>query len=387
MHLFKALTECDDATLISLLIEEDGSQLNADPIQAVLNDPAQPEQPAKDYKAYKAALSKKLVSKSGSFVEKVFEIFKGIYKTKDNKGTLALMRKRPAVAQAADYIIKLYDQYAKSQEVLDAMAAVKNDPPDTVRDALPRLTGKVPQGVAQRVQDTFAKLVELNIAAVTINFMQSDEAKNLDLGIPDGSDGEVTPQDVATASGKKEAPAIKPAGKNSKPDFLSYYVGYKEAIDNGKMSLNQSYKFHGWLEILAQVATHYESTLKRCLERASREQYPLAQIPDSTKVYRFTTGQVPLGRDVKTYANTIATVGDPRVTVQGPSYYDNQFIAVNQLGPFYDLGALFGMAGGVVSHHSFYCCVLALEYLDRFIKSDLAKVKGPGTMRIRPVRG
>lgn len=381
MHLFKALTECDDATLISLLIEDDGSQLSADAIQGVLNDPAQQAQPPKNDQAYTSALSNKLVSKSGSFAGKVFEIFKGIFKTKDYNDTLALMKQRPAVAQTAGYIIKLYDQYAKSPEVLGAMAAVKNDP-NAVRDALPQLSGKAPQGMTLRVQNNLADLVKHDIAAVTIDFMQSNEAKNLDWGISDGNN-EVTQRDVEN-SGKEKAPAAKPAGKNNKPGFLSYYVGCKTAIDNGSIPLNQLYNYDRWIAILSQVATHYEPALKKCLELASKKKFPLSGIPEGAKVYRFTNGQVPLGRDVKTYADTIASVGDQRVTLEGPNYHNNQLIAVNQLGPFYNLGVLFRMAGGVVSHYSFYRCVLALEYLDRVIKKDLEKVQGPGTVRIPP---
>lgn len=382
MHLFKALTECDDATLISFLIEDDGSPLSADAIQGVLT--TQPAQPPKGDTAYKSALSKKLMSKRGAFAEKVFEIFKGILNTTDHKGTLALMKQRPAVAQTAGYIIKLYDQYAQSEEVLDAMAAVKNDPPDTVCDALPQLLGTASPSMTQRVQKNLADLVKRDIAAVTIDFMQSAEAKNLAWGIPDGSD-EVTQKDVDAAGGKHEAPPAKPAGKSDKPDFLISYVDYKDAIANRRMNLNELYTYGGWLTILSLVASHYERTLVKCLKIASTKRLPITEVPYEAKVYRFTKDQVPVGRDVEKYANEIASVGEPRVTTEGPSYHRNQIIAVNQLGPFYNLEALFRMAGGSVTHNSFYCCVLALEYLDDFIKNDLLKVKGSGTVRIKPV--
>ena len=147
----RAMVEClsryDDISLFGLLIEEEG-----------------------DKEVFITELKKYLQSREPEFVDRVFFIFRTILKTKSLEDTLAKIKQRPALVRAADYVMKLYDEYASSKELLNRVAMTKGDLNQIRSMAFPELPAK-DVGLPKDFIDTMTSTVTREIERFSYDFV------------------------------------------------------------------------------------------------------------------------------------------------------------------------------------------------------------------------
>ena len=325
----RAMVEClsryDDISLFGLLIEEEG-----------------------DKEVFITELKKYLQSREPEFVDRVFFIFRTILKTKSLEDTLAKIKQRPALVRAADYVMKLYDEYASSKELLNRVAMTKGDLNQIRSMAFPELPAKdvgLPKDFIDAMTNTVTREIERfsydfvdgpgrQLLANSYKWTDSPEVKDP----PKVKDSaEVTDDDIEAATGEPPV-ATNVRSDAAKPrDKLTEYLRLYKTQNSGNSGWDRAnYSYLKKLKALDAASGHYYNTLRDAIRGvASSRDYEKI-----ITVYKYQGGELPYVYQVK---DLISELTDPRTTVDQDWAATQTIIGLSKFGPFYSLADLLGL--------------------------------------------
>jgi len=315
----RAMVEClsryDDISLFGLLIEEEG-----------------------DKEVFITELEKYLQSREPEFVDMVFFIFRTILKTKSLEDTLAKIKQRPALVRAADYVMKLYDEYASSKELLNRVAMTKGDLNQIRSMAFPELPAK-DVGPPKDFIDTMTSTVTREIERFSYDFVDGPGRQLLANSYkwtdsPKVKDSpEVTDDDIEAAAGEPPV-ATNVRTDTAKPrDKLTEYLQLYKAQNSGNSGWDRAnYPYLKKLKALDAASEHYYNTLRDAIRGvASSRDYE-----NIIKVFKYQGNDFPQLYNVSLL---ISEYEDPRVTVD-PAWAEKTVIGMSKFGPFYSMANL-----------------------------------------------
>ena len=369
----RAMVEClsryDDISLFGLLIEEEG-----------------------DKEVFITELKKYLQSREPEFVDRVFFIFRTILKTKSLEDTLAKIKQRPALVRAADYVMKLYDEYASSKELLNRVAMTKGDLNQIRSMAFPELPAK-DVGLPKDFIDTMTSTVTREIERFSYDFVDGPGRQLLANSYkwtdsPEVKDppkvkdsAEVTDDDIEAATGEPPV-ATNVRSDAAKPrDKLTEYLRLYKTQNSGNSGWDRAnYSYLKKLKALDAASEHYYNTLRDAIRGvASSRDYE-----DIFTVFRYQGDEFP---QVYNVSDLILENMDARTTVDS-KWAEQTVIGMSKFGPFYSLANLLSLysaakKGRIADREDAILRVIAaLKRLSDQVMADAAAVR-PDKMDLR----
>lgn len=341
------------------------------------------EDAASDQAAFTQLMQKRFADASPKFRDKMVLTFSKLLKAQTTEQMIDILKKRPGAANALDYVLKLFAEYIKDPNVINAIARTNGKIDDLSIPAVKEPSNPVEKEFKDMLRSTAQKEIELiaKNAFADETFSKGAMAHLATAGQWAGGDEPTAEQDtggeeVATAENVRVSPNLTcphcssvlrpaspvPAGKKvrcpkcaesftaggeqeaakdempsaeqSKDLYSSMDVvaGFKRSVDAGKMQVVDLLKSSDYREALNILSHHYRSTVVRAFNAAAKDGD--AQI-DGVKIYRWLYGKA-----VEYSPSQLLALFDNR-TLSGVANDDSFWqtaIAVNPLGPFYTLG-------------------------------------------------
>jgi hypothetical protein len=305
IYIISELFKCTDVDLISLLIED----------------------AAEDKKAVIDGLKAELIGKKPQFDSKMIGIFRQLLNAKTNAEMIEAMKKRPAVASALDYVVKLYAEYASSQEVLDSIAFSPVDGADFFDVKVPELPskpGRVPPDFAKKLEQA----VRTDIEKIALNHLQRPEVQNRYKSsgkwqrgaVADDGEVKAGPEVVTAQDVKQVEDDIPVQSLDASKEIIK---SYKNAIESGTGTVANAFADKRFVAAIAALRDSYVKELGEFFSYAVR----VGEMPDNVPIFTYGGGSYKLSDLLHEF--------DPR-THSDLSYWNKQ-VSLSPLGPYFSL--------------------------------------------------
>lgn len=356
MAMLEALSRCDDVTLLSMLLEDEG-----------------------DKETFKAELQKYLKANKPKFVDRVFTIFRTLLKAKTLEDTLAKIKARPALVRAADYVLTLYDEYASSNDLLNKVAMTKGDL-NEIRAAIPELPSK-DVGLPKEFIDAMTSTVTRDIERFSMDFVDGPGRPLLVNSYKWTDSDEVTDDDIEAAAGEPPvASDVRPVSE--KPaDLVTQYLQQVKILTNQATpptasvaaSIYYSLKKTGALDAASE---QYKNALYDTIKGLST----IGGVAVPPRVYKYQGSQPP---QIYNVSDIVKENLDPR-TIKDPSWAQNTILGARPYGPFYSLSDMLAWyaqanssadVSGRSRQRAIWVAISALTRLASTVENDAKAIK------------
>jgi len=357
-HIINRLLACEDVALLSLLLED----------------------PAEDKMAVIDGLKKTLIGNQKQFDNKMINVFKQLVDVTTHNELIAIMKQRPVVASALNYVVDLYAQYAKSPDVLNRLAIAGANVNELWGVGFPEVqkSDRVPDKFAEQL----ANSVKREIIAKASDYIQSPQTQafyrdyNKWPAEIHTENDEVTDADIAAAGGPLQAQNVRQAPESAQPAIVGFNESIKfvKAINDiltksGQHQMQAVYNSKNYQQANDNLSKHYLP-----LVVASFKQYRVnPPKPVNVTVYYNGPHAMKESEFIKLYSTNR--------TEKDPDWWASR-IAVNIVGPYYPMTDLQPfVVKGLDQMKAVHYFVQSLVVADARFQQDLANTKAD-TMRI-----